>query len=424
MYHTRSYYPVNRKVDIVLVRPPAPIEKDSPLSLGDLRPPLSLAFLEAYLHSHDLRAEIIDLYIQPFPKNTAEYWLPYISALRPRFIGIYVHSSALVTALTFIKKIKFATGLPIVVGGPHFTLFPETIPDTVDYVVCGEGETALYELLTTKSKNMPRIISGTPLDIDSLPWPSFDYFINQPYDFAIDMFSMAPLVLPMNTSRGCPFKCKFCSNRRIFNGQSRLASAEKIFEEMVRLNKKYGATGIFFREDNFTQQPGRVLELCRLIKNRGLRIDWACESRVDILCNHKKLLIEMASCGCKGLYLGVESGSQRVLDLMRKNITIGQIEKVFNTCKKLGVKTYASMVYGYPGETEVERGETDAMLERISPDAVSRAVFIGIPISDIYEELLQSGEYCYIDDAGFIYPNGYRELCAKIYGTTPSRFIP
>lgn len=385
---------------------------------------MSLGFLEAYLHANELRAEIIDLYVQPPPKNDIEYWIPYVKSLNPRFIGVYVHSPALSTALAFIQAMKSATGCPVVVGGPHYSIFPENIPEMIDFAVCGEGEAALYDLLTTPIDKMPRVINGTPLDIDSLPWPSFDYFIKQPYDFAIEMFSMPPVVLPMNTSRGCPFRCRFCSNRGIFKGKPRLSSAERIFEEMIRLRRDYGARGVYFREDCFTLDPARVFELCDLIRDSGLGLDWACESRIDTLCKHKGLLEEMASCGCKGLYLGVESGSQRVLDLMNKNITVGQIEEVFSKCKELDVRTYASMVYGYPGETELERGETDAMLERIRPDAVSRAVFIGIPISDVYEKLLNSGEYYHIDEAGFLYPNGYRELCAQIYGPAPNRFIP
>jgi radical SAM superfamily enzyme YgiQ (UPF0313 family) len=411
-------------LDIILFRPPAPNDRDSPLSLGDLRPPLSLGFLEAYLHEMDQRAEIIDLYVQPSPKNSAEYWIQYVKALNPRFIGVYVHSSALSTALEFIETLKRATAIPIVVGGPHFSIFPDSIPEIIDFAICGEGELALHTLLTTPIEGMPRVINGSPLDIDSLPWPSFDYFIKQPYDFAIEMFSMPPIVLPMTTSRGCPFRCRFCSNRKIFKSKARLASAAIIVDEMKRLGKEYGARGIFFREDNFTQSPVRTLEFCSLLRKHDVKMDWACESRIDTLFKRKRLLEEMAACGCKGLYLGVESGSQRVLDLMNKNISIGQIEDVFSRCRKLGIKTYASMVYGYPGETRREREETDEMLERIRPDAVSRAVFIGIPVSDIYEELLESGQYYHIDDAGFLYPNGYRELCAEIYGPSPNRFIP
>ncbi len=420
----KPYNADRHPVDIILFRPPAPNACDSPLSLGDLRPPLSLGFLEAYLRDNALRAEIIDLYVQPPLINSADYWIEYVQALSPRFIGVYVHSSALSTAFELIRTLKRATGCPIVVGGPHFSIFPENIPEIIDFAVCGEGEAALYALLTTPIDKMPRVINGTPLDIDMLPWPSFDYFIRQPYDFAIEMFSMPQVVLPMTTSRGCPFRCRFCSNRRIFKGKARLACAIRIFDEMKRLARDYGARGVFFREDNFTQSPARIFELCSLLREGNVKMDWACESRIDTLFKRKGLLEEMAACGCKGLYLGVESGSQRVLDLMNKNITIGQIEDVFCRCKKLGIKTYASMVYGYPGETRRERDETDAMLARIRPDAVSRAVFIGIPISDMYEELLKSGEYYHIDDAGFIYPNGYRELCAEIYGPASNRYIP
>ena len=412
-------------LDVLLIRPHRPSDpSQSPLTLGDRRQPLGLGFLQAYLQQFGFRVEILDNDIQTPPVGTVEWTVAYARAKRPRFIGVYVHSAGVPEALALLQALRKGTDAKLMVGGPHYTLFPEDAPDYIDHVVVGEGELALLDIVsgeTTERIHRRELIA----DLDTLPWPSYDYFINQDYIFDIAMFDMKPTVVSVNSSRGCPYGCTFCGTQAIWGRRYRIFSAEKIYDYIRELRARHNVRGIYFREDNFICNVKRVTTFCHLILRDDFPVEWACEARVDTLDRHPEMLEQMASAGCRGLYIGVESGSPRVLELMNKQITVEQIERVFAASKKYGVKTYASMCYGIPGETPEDREETRRMLERIKPDAISEAVFIGIPKSPLYDWMRENNAYYHEDERRFLYPNGYRELCSLFYGKSgDKRFIP
>lgn len=411
-------------LDVILIRPHRPLDPSkSPLTLGDRRQPLGLGFLQAYLQKHGFRVEILDNDIQRPPVGSIEWTVEYIKAKRPRFVGVYVHSAGVPEALALMQAIRKEVDVKFMVGGPHYTLFPDDAPEWIDHVVVGEGELAMLDIV--QGRKCPRIHSRELIaNLDELPWPSYDYFINQEYDFSISMFDMKPCVVSVNSSRGCPYACTFCGVQSVWGRRYRVFSAEYVYKYIRSLRRKYNVRGVYFREDNFLCSIKRVEKFCDLLLRDNFRLEWACEARVDTLDNNVGLLESIAASGCRGLYIGVESGSQRVLDLMNKQITLEQIIRVFDACKKVGIKTYASMCYGIPGETAKDRIETRKFLERIKPDAVSEAVFIGIPKSPLYDWLLKNEEYYYKDERRFLYPNGYRELCEEIYGGKDYRFIP
>jgi radical SAM superfamily enzyme YgiQ (UPF0313 family) len=390
--------------------------KESPLSYGDIRPPLGLGFIAAVLETHGHEVLIVDNYL--YPQDTTQI----IEEFKPHYIGLYTHSAGFRAALNLIDEIKREyRKIPLICGGPHATLMPETIPENVEHIVIGEGEFALLDIVEGKERN--RIIKKKRIeDLDTLPWPSYHHFIDKPYDWKIEMFGMEGPVFVMNTSRGCPFQCKFCSVRTIWGKEYRFFSASKIVDEIERLILKYGAKGIYFREDNFTANRRRLLNFCNLLKERRIKVVWACETRVDTIDNYK-ILQQMVEVGCRGFYIGVESGSQRVLDNMNKGTTVGQIKSVFKMCHELGIKTYASMCYGTPGETEEDREITEELLDKIRPDRISRAVFVGIPKSEFYQYLLENELYYHIDKNGFLYPKGYYELATRYY-RGEDRYIP
>ena len=412
-------------IDVLLIRPHRPQHASmSPLTLGDRRQPLGLGFLQAYLQKHGYNVEILDNDVQPAPLGTVEWTAQYAMAKKPEYIGVYVQSAGLVQALELLDTLHRQTDSKLVVGGPHYTLFTEEIPDFVDHVIVGEGEKAFLDIV---SGNVTSRIHKRELiaELDELPWPSYDYFMNQNYDFSVDIFGMKPKVVSINSSRGCPYACSFCGVQSIWGRNYRFFSARYVYDYIKQLRARFNIRGVYFREDNFVCNGKRVETFCRYLLDDGFKLEWACEARVDSLYNNPELLPLMASAGCRGLYLGVESGSQRVLDLMNKQITVEQIENVFHSCRSLGIKTYASMCYGIPGEEQADRDETQQFLKRIQPDAVSEAVFIGIPRSPLYEWIRKNKLYYHEDERHFLYPKGYRELCARYYGeNNDGRFIP
>lgn len=389
----------------------------SPLHYGDFRPPLGLGFLAAYLTKHGHEAKIIDNYVQE--QDTEEI----INEFAPDFIGIYTHTASYLQTLELIEEIRRVTDTTIICGGPHATVLPETIPDTVNHIVIGEGEIALLDIVEGRDDN--RIIQRPQIeDLDSLPWPSYQHFIDKPYNFKMDLYSYGPQieaepVLTMNTSRGCPYRCTFCQVASIWGRTYRFFGAPKIVEEVENLVHSYGAKGIYFREDNFTLNRKRLEEFCDLILERNIKIHWACESRVDAI-QDKALMEKVFSTGCRGFYVGVESGSQRVLDLMKKDVSLAQIRKFFTLCRKMGIKTYATFCMGIPGETDEDREETERLIEEIQPDSVDRFAYIGIPKSPLYDYLMQNKLYYYIDRSGFLYTEEFKRLAKVLYKNSDS----
>ena len=195
------------------------------------------------------------------------------------------------------------------VGGPHATILPDTIPEYVDYVVRGEGEKAILDIVEGQAHG--RIITRTFIDnLDSLPRPAYHHFFQKSYDLKVSAFPDVP-VFAMNTSRGCPFHCKFCSVKSIWGNTYRAFSAERVVDDIERLIKDYGIAGIYFREENFTHSSERTQEFCKLLLQKGIRIKWLCESRVHPF--DRGLLPLMKKAGCEWMYFGCESGSDRIL---------------------------------------------------------------------------------------------------------------
>jgi radical SAM superfamily enzyme YgiQ (UPF0313 family) len=409
--------------DVLLIRPERPDPRQCPVGLGDLFPPLGLAYLKAYVQSRGFTAEILDNYVKSAPLSGTEETVRTVKEKQPRFVGVYVSSPSHREARALLDALAELTDTPILVGGPHYTVFPERAPAYVRHIVVGEGERALEKIL--RGAATERILREPLIeDLNELPLPSYDEFLGGEYEYAVPLFNMAPRIVTMNTSRGCPHRCLFCSVQEIWGRRYRTIRAERIFDHAAALMKDHGISGFYFREDNFTCDPGRTHAFCDLVLSSAARPYWACEARVDTLSRDPELLPHMAAAGCKGLFLGIESGSQRVLDLMDKGTTVEQNRYVLGRCRELGIITYASMCYGFPGETAEDRALTRQFLRETNPHHISEAVYIGIPTSPIYHEIKKSGQYYHEDEAGFIFPHGYEAMCRYFYGPEDIRYIP
>jgi len=167
-------------------------------------------------------------------------------------------------------------------------------------------------------------------------------------------------------------------------------------DEIEKLIFTYGARGIYFREDNFTVDKKRVTSICEEITQRGLDISWVCESRVDLI--NRKILKTMHDAGCETIWFGMESGSQGILDHIKKDITIDQIEKASKLCKEIGIKFGTSFMIGIPGETLNDMEKTFELAKRIKPDFNWFNIFIGIPSSPLYDEVINNKQYSHIDE--------------------------
>lgn len=403
-------------MNILLTTSAAP--KKSPFFTREKRPPLGLGFLISLLRSKGHKIFFIDNYLKP--SNFIEEG--YLQKNKIDFVGIYANTICYRDTLRMFYEIERLRKQnkwngKIIVGGPHTSVSPESIPEFVDFIVQGEGEKAIIDIIEGKENS--RVIRKERIrNLDILPFQPWDIFSKKPYDYTCRWLDVAP-VFTMNTSRGCPFNCAFCSVGSIWGKGYTFFSAERILNEINYITRDFGAKAIYFREDNFTMNPQRTENFCEEILKRKENMFWACETRVDSLIDEKMVGL-MAKAGCRAVYLGVESGSQKILDTLNKGITVGQIEKAVNLCNKYGIRTYCSLIVGTPGETYEDYLLTIKLMNKLKPYSYSFNVFVGIPNSPLYKYILENNLYEYIDDLGLLYLPGF-DIKARFFYKKDSR---
>lgn len=405
-------------MNVLLTTSAAPLM--SPFSTNEKRPPLGIGYLISVLRKAGHNVFFIDNYLRPSDFLESGYLLDNEIDL----VGIYADTICyrdtrrMLHKLQQMREQKIWWG-KIAVGGPHTSADIESIPDFVDHIVVSEGERAILDIVEGTTD---RTIRKEPIhDLDELPMPAYDYFVDLPYDFSVQWLSEQP-VFTMNTSRGCPFQCAFCSVGSVWGHRYRYFSAGRVIEEVRYLADRYEAQGIYFREDNFTVNRQRVIDFCQGLHKANLDVRWMCETRIDTL-DHDLLKL-MHQAGCRALYIGVESGVQRLLDFMNKGITIEQTEAVFRWCNELGINTYASFIAGVPTETSQEREQSIEFSQKIKATTCGFNVFVGIPRSPLYDHVLEHSLDEYIDDRGLVYLQGHDQLVDRFYGGYPRAKIP
>src|SRR5215472_4654119 len=280
----------------------------------------------------------------------------------------------------------------IVVGGPHATpLARELLAHyaAIDTVCLGESDVTFLELLDHLAAGRPtKGIAGTAFrdgghiqlagerpaveDLDTLACPH-DYF-----DTHIVM-----------TSRGCPWRCTFCGAETSWGRGFRGQSVPHVLDALEAASSRLPVKMLQIKDDTFTTNKKRVLDLCRGIRARGLRFLWSCDTRVDLLTD--ELLREMRLAGCQRLSLGVESGSQRILDAIDKKITVAEILESTQLAKKYGIKVRYYMMLGNRGETAETFRETLAFLERARPHEFIFSCLSVYPGTRDYEDAKKAG---------------------------------
>jgi radical SAM superfamily enzyme YgiQ (UPF0313 family) len=295
----------------------------------------------------------------------------------------------------------------VVVGGPHATPLAREMlahhPE-IDTVAIGESEVTFLELLDRLAKGAPtagiagtafrgsrRVEMGPPrlavTDLDTLASPH-DHF-----DTHIVM-----------TSRGCPWQCTFCGAETSWGRGYRGQSVPYVLHAIERALARLPVKMIQIKDDTFTTNAKRVVILCRGIRERGLRFVWSCDTRVDVLSDD--LLREMRLAGCERLSLGVESGSQRVLDAMDKKITPAEIIASTELAKKWGIKVRYYMMIGSRGDTRETFEETLAFLERAKPHQYIFACLSVYPGTRDFAAAVKAGWL----DAQFYFEQDFQEL--------------
>ncbi len=377
-------------MDILFLNPSS---KNYYKKLGMNLMPLGLAYLTSVLRLNGHMVSVVDL----LPEFNSEQ---QIRSENYDIVGISSDTPRLKMAIQLGQQIR-KSGKPVIFGGPH-TTFMDREPieeEAADFVVRGEGETVLCELLhhmehgigLEKVRGITYRLNGkilrnenSPLidDLDSLPFPARDIFDPRNYLHRFDRKSMATML----TSRGCPYDCFFCAASRLAGKKWRTRSLDSIFTEMEQLiTEKYGA--FIFVDDNFTLDYKRVMDFCEEIIYRRWDISWWCFSRTDIIVKHPDMVKKMALAGNRSMFLGLESGNQNTLDYYNKKTSLQQQISAIHILKENGIRVFGSFILGEIHETEEMVNETIHFARKLNPDRCQFSLLTPYPGSELFEQL-------------------------------------
>jgi len=397
---------------VLLINPPWSIKEQYTKDfhrVGAVVSPLGLAYIAAVLKESGYAVEILDCIAQ---RTTLESLGKQIEHIKPDVVGITCLTPMALRSMEAAKIAKEAMPNSVVVmGGPHPSVLPqETLQNSsIDIIVIGEGECTMLELVKCiesgddlekvpgvvfrKNGRLVHTRPRPPADLDLLPFPARHLLPMKNYHPTPANYRKLPCPT-MITSRGCPFRCTYCSNS-IFARSYRASSPHNVVKEMEHLMSEYGAKEILFWDDVFTLNLKRTQEICELIIKRGLNIPWTCESRVD--CVNADLLAKMKEAGCWQIGYGVESGDQEVLDTIKKGITLEQVEKVFKWTKEAGIDTRAYLMIGLPGETRKQVLKTIDFTKRLDADIAQFCITTPYPGTELFEIAKNEGTLKSVD---------------------------
>jgi len=367
--------------------------------VGPISFPMGIGYIASYLIKHGFSVSIID------PENERLDFAGLRKRIReesPDLLGISCVTPTFSNASKIAKITKEETSALVVLGGVHASSLPEATLENCpefDLIVIGEGEKTMLELcqnIKANSKEFDtvkgvafrengKIIKTSPRewirDVDSLPFPARHLVNMNGYRIQPHM-GIGKKTATMITSRGCPYSCIFCSAHISMGRGYRPHSTKYIISEIGHLQQKYGIQHIYFHDDTFTVQKNRVVEICNLLLEKKMGISWICMARADTIS--EDLIILMKKAGCYGVGFGVESGDERILKNIKKGTTLKQCREAFKHCKKAGLKTYGTFMFGNPGEDHKSVEKTIQFAIELNPDIAMFYVLTPFPGSEIF----------------------------------------
>ncbi len=367
-----------------------------------ITPPLALGYLSSYLKKSGIDTIIID----GLKENmTVDRMVSRIRDLRPDAAAITC-LSAFYKETVFLSRELRKNSIRTIIGGPHPTFLPyrTLVESQADYVICGEGEIPLrdlvihdftnnniqgvYSLNNLKDERQEVIKASVAENLDDLPFPDWEQI--NPGDYPPAPHGGLARGFPvgvMVTSRGCPYECTFCASPKFCDRKIRFRSPENVTAEIEYLIKNFKIKEIHFEDDNFTLNADYVKRLCRSIIERKIKIHWACPNGIRADCISPDLLQRMKASGCYYLAYGVESANRQILESVRKKESLETIQKAIEMTEKAGISAQGFFIFGLPGESPETIEESIDFALR---SGLSRAQFIildVVPGSELWDTL-------------------------------------
>ncbi len=400
--------------------------------------PLGTLYAAALTREHGYDVHFFDTMFA----RQAEEIIPQLENIKPDFFVIYDDGFNYLTKMCLtnmreaaFKMIQFAKekGCKVIVSSSDSTdRFEMYLNEGADFILLGEAEQTLLELVNSIGKNETDFfhIEGLAFrhnnavvktarrsvmkELDTLPFPAWDLVDMEPYRNMwlkhAGYFSMN-----MGTTRGCPFKCNWCA-KPIYGNRYNVRSPENAVAELMMLKEKYNFDHIWFCDDIFGLKPGWVNAFANLVEKNKLHFKFKMQGRVDLLLQENNIK-DLARAGCDNIWMGAESGSQKILDAMDKGTTVEQIYEATHMLKKTGIKPSFFIQFGYLNETRADIEKTIGMINKLLPYEIGISVSYPLPGTGFYEkvkdQLKEKTNWTDSDELALMFSNTFKPAFYK-----------
>jgi len=375
---------------------------DDPVEQAVMKPyvPLGILYLSAWMEQAGIEHDVFDSTFES-PENQ---WQEIVRQ-RPDIIGIYVNLMTRKNVLRLMNRIRATTEtkhIKIILGGPEVRNHAEQFLNYgSDFLVLGEGEVSFLALVESIRDNTPQeLVQGIVFknslgeiiftserekikSLDLLPEPNRKKVNLQLY---LDAWKKrhGKNAISISTMRGCPYTCKWCS-RAVYGLSYRRRSPEKVVEEIQHIYAQYQPDTLWFVDDVFTISHKWLEEFSQLVQKLPIRIQFECITRADRMNEHVVSLLK--KCGCFRVWIGAESGSQRIIDAMDRRVDVQAVRDMIRLTQRYGMEAGTFIMLGYPGETESDILETAAHLKTAIPNHFTITTAYPIKGTELYTEI-------------------------------------
>ena len=368
--------------------------------VSDAMQPLGLTYIAAVLLQRDYEVEILDARVLGIkPDGVVEH----VCRVNPDYVGIYTALFNFKEATTIASKIRQKSDCRIIMGGPAASYHWQELLGFADYIVIGEGEVTIVELLERLEAGKEPYIPGVAYKRDGVP------FRTEPREFIRDLDSLpfpAHHLLPdfkkyhvlqrrtpaciISTSRGCPYKCKFCFHG-VFGYRYRMRSAENVVAELKYLVDRFGVRQISVADDNITHSRERARKIFQMVIDEGLDLLFNFFNGVRADTLDYDLLVLMKRAGANFIGLAPETGDPEIMKIIGKEFSLERVEQVVKWCKELGIMTQAFFLLGFPWETERNIRNTIDFAIKLDADITLFHILHPFKGTEVYEYAKEHG---------------------------------
>ncbi len=374
-------------------------------------PPLGLLYIGAVLLQEGYNVELIDFDIDC---SNEDDFLEKVKLNKPEIVGFTTVTPTFQSGLELAQKIKGVYNPFVVFGGPHASAIADEIIENknIDGIIIGEGEETIIEFLKHKSKDETRSVCGMiqkqgkkllkggvrPFieNLDKLPFPAWKLLKHKEKYSPPDALRLP--VATILTSRGCPYRCTFCQAPKLWGRKIRRRSVANVMEEIRYLTGIHNIKEIHFADDDFSHDKEWTLKILDAMKRENIKVRFSFMNGLRITSVDEELLTGMKNNGFINIGFGIESGSQRILNIVKKGLNISEVIRKMKLTKKMGFKTWAFFILGLPGETPITIRQTVDFSLSLDPDFAKFFYLVPYPGTQVYDEFVKKN---YIKEKDF-----------------------